>query len=883
MRTDMARPVRLSDYLPSDYLIDTVDLDVRLDGAQTRIHAKLAIRPNPKGRPNAPLVLDGDELTATKITLDGAELDLGTGFVTPDSLTLEKPPQRLFELAIDTVTDPAANTRLMGLYRSGSAYCTQCEAEGFRRITYFLDRPDVLSLYTTRIEADKSEAAILLGNGNLVASGDIPGTGRHFALWHDPHPKPCYLFALVGGNLASIHDSFTTSSGRKVALGIYVEPGNEGRATYAMDALIRSMAWDEKAFGREYDLDVFNIVAVSDFNMGAMENKGLNVFNDKFVLAQPETATDIDYAQIESVIAHEYFHNWTGNRITCRDWFQLCLKEGLTVFRDQEFSSDERSRAVKRITDVRNLRANQFPEDGGPLAHNVRPETYMEINNFYTSTIYEKGSEVIRMLKTLIGPDAFARGMDLYFERCDGSAATMEDFVACFAQSSGRDLSQFFRWYQQAGTPVLKVSTAYDASTGHYSVTLEQLTAPTPGQETKEPFVIPVALGLVGEKGGDIALHCADATAQENERGVFELTGQSRTLVFQNVYERPALSVLRGFSAPVKLDFAQGADELLTLLAHDSDPFNRWQSAQTIATRQMLDSISNFDMNRAGGDSSQLVHALGAVLEQAHVDPAFTAQVLTLPSEADLARELAKDVDPDIIHDMRKDLRRQIGDSLAIPLLQLYHDLAGTGPYQPDAESAGRRALRNCALDLITAGNPDIGLKLAQLQFESATNMTDQIAALSVLATRHGPERETAFAAFYHQHAANALVVDKWFVLQATIAERDTLERVQGLMAHPAFSLANPNRVRALIGAFATGNPVCFHAEDGSGYDFLKDQILVLDQRNPQIAARLSGAFRTWRWMERERAAHAKSALQKIAANPDLSADVRDIVSRSLA
>ena len=480
MRTDIAQPVRLSDYRPSDYLIDAVDLDIRLHLSATHVRARLAIRPNPMGRPGAPLVLDGDGLNATMVLLDGGAMDLSTLSIGPDRLTIAEPPRKAFELTIDTTVDPSANTQLMGLYRSGSAYCTQCEAEGFRRITYFLDRPDVLSIYTTRIEAEKAQAPVLLGNGNLVENGDLPGSARHYAVWHDPHPKPCYLFALVGGDLGSIHDTFTTQSGREVRLGIYVEHGKEPRAAYAMDALKRSMRWDEEAFGREYDLDVFNIVAVSDFNMGAMENKGLNVFNDKYVLALPQTATDLDYAHIEGVIAHEYFHNWTGNRITCRDWFQLCLKEGLTVFRDQEFSSDQRSRPVKRIADIRTLRAAQFPEDSGPLAHNVRPETYLEINNFYTPTIYEKGAEVIRMLKSLIGVDAFRKGMDLYFDRCDGTAATGEDFIACFAEVSGRDLTQFMRWYSQAGTPALTVTSDHDASAKTFTLTISQSTPRDP-------------------------------------------------------------------------------------------------------------------------------------------------------------------------------------------------------------------------------------------------------------------------------------------------------------------------------------------------------------------------------------------------------------------
>ena len=886
MRTDTAQPVRLSEYRAPDYLIDTVDLDIRLHLSATHVRARLAIRPNPKGRPGAPLMLDGDGLNATTVLLDGGALDPGVSAIGPDRLTITEPPRKAFELTIDTIVDPSANTQLMGLYRSGSAYCTQCEAEGFRRITYFLDRPDVLSVYTTRIEAEKTEAPVLLGNGNLVATGDVPGSSRHYAVWHDPHPKPCYLFALVGGDLGSIHDTFVTRSGRDVKLGIYVEHGKESRATYAMDALKRCMRWDEEAFGREYDLDVFNIVAVSDFNMGAMENKGLNVFNDKYVLALPQTATDLDYAHIEGVIAHEYFHNWTGNRITCRDWFQLCLKEGLTVFRDQEFSSDERSRPVKRIADIRTLRAAQFPEDSGPLAHNVRPETYLEINNFYTPTIYEKGAEVIRMLKALIGAEAFRKGMDLYFERCDGMAATVEDFIACFAEASGRDLAHFMRWYSQAGTPALTVTSAYDASAKTFTLTFAQSTAPTPGQPEKLPLVIPVALGLVGA-GGDLPLTTkasgeeGGASTRECASGVFELTAASRCIVFHNIAERPAPSVLRGFSAPVKLDLDSNAEDLLTLAARDSDLFNRWQAIQTLATRLLTESVGAI---RAGGLPSRherFAEALDSVLDAFAGDPAFTAQAISLPTEADMAREIGADVDPDAIHMARRELRRSLGAQLQPGLLRVYEALSTDAPYSPDARSAGARALRNAALDLICAGDARTGADIAMRQFESAHNMTDQFGALAVLSMLPGDQREQALDAFYRTHASDPLVVDKWFALQGLIPEEGTFDRVKTLMQHHAFTYANPNRLRSLIGSFAA-NLTQFHAADGRGYDLIASVVMEMDSRNPQVAARLLGAFRTWRSMEPGRRAHAQAALQRVAAVHGLSADVRDIVDRSL-
>jgi aminopeptidase N len=890
MRTDVAEPVRLKDYRVPDYLIDKVDLDVKLHPAATRVLARLAIRPNPLGRVNAALVLDGDGLTAKKIALDGRDLDLHrtevwNGVVTPDQFTLNAPPNRPFVVAIETEVDAAANTRLMGLYRSGSAYCTQCEAEGFRRITYFLDRPDVLSVYTVRLEADHSEAPLLLSNGNKIASGKIEGTPRHFAVWHDPFPKPCYLFALVGGDLGSIFDVFITRSGRKVALGIHVEHGKEPYAAYAMDALKRAMAWDEKVYGREYDLDVFNIVAVSDFNMGAMENKGLNIFNDKYILASPATATDTDYAQIESVIAHEYFHNWTGNRITCRDWFQLCLKEGLTVFRDHAFSADMRSAPVRRIGDVRTLRAQQFPEDAGPLAHNVRPDTYFEINNFYTATVYEKGAEIIRMLKVLIGDDAFRKGMDLYFDRYDGTAATIEEFISCFAETSGRDLAQFSRWYNQVGTPLVEATASYDEAAKTFTLDFSQSCKPTPGQEEKEPFVIPIALGLVAPGRGDIELRTGGhdgASAAELSRGVIELSTPRRRIVFRDVASRPVVSILRGFSAPVRLDTAASEADLIALISHDSDGFNRWQAAQTYAVRLLLRSVERIRAGEMPDRDKEFVAAIANVIEKS-ADPAFTAQAITLPGEADIAREIGEDVDPDAIHLAREALRKEIGQDAKQILLATCARLAPNGPYSPDALAAGRRALRNAALDLFAAGDKIEGARLATRQLEGATTMTDEIAALGVLAHIPGEERENALDAFYGAHAGEPLVIDKWFALQATIPERGTLDRVKTLMKHKAFSFSNPNRIRSLVGSFAAMNPTQFNAEDGSGYDFTAGMVLDLDAKNPQVAARLLSAFKSWRTMEPKRRTLAKAALRHVAAAAGLSPDVKDIAERSLA
>src|SRR6201993_2799649 len=608
MRTEQGRPVRLEDYRPPDWLVESVELDVSLEPTATRVRAALTLRPNGNGAAPAPLMLDGEALTLRALKLDGAALPPEQFVATPDQLTIAQPPQRRFRLEIETVVDPSANTQLLGLYRSGAIYCTQCEAEGFRRITYFPDRPDVMAVYTTRIEAEKADAPVLLANGNLIESGAITGTTRHFAVWHDPFPKPSYLFALVGGALGHIEDTFVTMSGRRVALRIYVEPGKEDRAGFAMDALKRAMRWDEQAFGREYDLDIFMIVAVSAFNMGAMENKGLNIFNDKYVLALPETATDTDFAGIEAVIAHEYFHNWTGDRITCRDWFQLCLKEGLTVFRDEEFSADMRSRAVERIRDVRARRSHQFVEDAGPLAHPVRPELYHEINNFYTTTVYDKGGEVVRMIKALLGADLFRKGMDLYFERHDGEAATVEQFVKCFADASGRDFSQFMRWYTQAGTPEVVAAPHYDARTQTFRLDVKQTVPPTPGQPSKKPMVIPLALGLVGKDGNDLPLVLE---GEPIERGVLELTEASRSFVFTGISEPPIPSVNRGFSAPINLTLPIGNDDLRFLAAHDRDPFNRWQAVQTLAMSLLTANVAALRQGAPARDDDGPMAGLG--------------------------------------------------------------------------------------------------------------------------------------------------------------------------------------------------------------------------------------------------------------------------------
>ena len=875
MRSDTTPVIRLKDYRVADYLIDTVDLDVKLAPDATLIVATLAMRPNPAGVAGATLTLDGDELDLLSLLIDG-ETASGDAFAsTPQQLVLHHPPSRPFSLTIETKIDPQANTKLMGLYRSNGVYCTQCEAEGFRRITYFLDRPDVMSVYTVRIEAEMADAPVLLSNGNPLESGTIEATSRHFAIWHDPHPKPAYLFALVGGDLGSISERFVTATGRNVTLNIYVEKGKEARAAYAMDALQRSMRWDEQVFGCAYDLDIFNIVAVSDFNMGAMENKGLNVFNDKYVLATAETATDIDYANIEAIIAHEYFHNWTGNRITCRDWFQLCLKEGLTVFRDQEFSSDMRSRAVKRIEDVLDLRERQFSEDAGPLSHAVRPEAYSEINNFYTATIYEKGAELIRMLKHLIGPADFKRGMDLYFLRCDGSAATIEDFIACFAEASGRDLTGFMLWYGQAGTPVVKATRCYDETTRRLDITFEQTTAPTPGQPNKQPLPMPITMAMVGAS--------AAGSPDETHAQVFVLDSRKATLSLDGVAPGAVPSLLRGFSAPVTLQTDLSDSEMAVLARHDSDPFNRWQAIQTLASRLLIERTDAIREERTLGADAHIGPALRGVIDGAHEDLAFAAFALQMPSVQEVARAIGANIDPQAIYDARESLRRDLGHALADPLQGLIATLHSDEPYSPDAKSAGRRALRTAALGLLAAAKPETAMPVLARLAASGDNMTARASALGIIARIPGDAREEALSGFAQEFSGNPLVLDKWFAMNATICEPGTLDRVKRLMTHPHYSMTNPNRFRSLIGAFAAANFTEFNRAGGEGYRFVGGLILEVDQLNPQVAARLATAFRTWKTLEPARRMQAESALRAIQGIDRISIDLKDIIERSLA
>ncbi|PDT05311.1 aminopeptidase N [Rhizobium chutanense] len=880
MRTDTGQVIHLADYRPTDFVLERVDLTFELDPTETKVEARLIFHRRPGADPAAPIVLDGDELTLSGLLFDQVEMDPSRYDATPESLTVRDLPESApFELTITTIINPEANTQLMGLYRTSGIYCTQCEAEGFRRITYFLDRPDVLAPFTVNIIADKDANPLLLSNGNFLGGAGY-GPGKHFAAWFDPHPKPSYLFALVAGDLGVVEDTFTTLSGREVVLKIYVEHGKEPRATYAMDALKRSMKWDEERFGREYDLDIFMIVAVSDFNMGAMENKGLNVFNDRYVLADPELATDADYANIEAVIAHEYFHNWTGNRITCRDWFQLCLKEGLTVYRDQEFSSDQRSRPVKRIADVRHLKSEQFPEDGGPLAHPVRPTTYREINNFYTRTVYEKGSEVTRMIATLLGKDDFKKGMDLYFDRHDGQAVTIEDFVTCFKDASGRDLTQFSLWYHQAGTPLVTASGSYDAAAGSFTLSLEQMIPATPGQQTKEPMHIPLSLALFGENGGKLEPSSVEGAEYAGE--VLHLTGRTQTAVFHGIGSRPVVSINRSFSAPINLHFDQSPADLAHLARHETDHFARWQALTDLALPNLLKAARDAREGKPVVCEATFVETLLAAAADESLEPAFRAQALALPSESDIARELGGNNDPDAIHAGRQAILKQIAEAGKDVFAGLYAAMTTPDDFSPDAKSAGLRALRNTALTYLSHAEQTPAR--AKAAFDAADNMTDLSHALTILAHRFPDSAQTreALESFRDRFAENALVIDKWFAIQAGIPGAKTLERVRALMDNPLFKRTNPNRMRSLVGTFAFANPTGFGRADGEGYRFLADQILDIDGRNPQLAARILTSMRSWRSLEPVRADHARSALTKIEQAPDLSTDVRDIVERTL-
>ncbi|MCL2430440.1 MAG: aminopeptidase N, partial [Alphaproteobacteria bacterium] len=826
----------------------------------------------------APLSLDGEEVELVGIRVDGATLESSRYERHSGGLVIPDLPGR-FVLETETLIAPERNSTLSGLYTSGGNFYTQCEAEGFRRITFFPDRPDVMARFSTTIEADRARYPVLLSNGNPAGAGDA-ADGRHWARWIDPHPKPCYLFALVAGDLIAARDTFTTRSGKHVALAIWVRRGDEDKCAHAMRSLKAAMKWDEDVFGLEYDLDVFNIAAVSDFNMGAMENKGLNIFNSKYVLARPDTATDADYESIETVIGHEYFHNWTGDRVTCRDWFQLSLKEGLTVFRDQEFSADLGSRAVKRLADVRRLRAGQFPEDDGPLAHPVRPDSYMQIDNFYTATVYQKGAEVVRMLHTLIGPANFRKGMDLYIERHDNQAVTIEDFVAAMQDASGVDLSQFSVWYSQAGTPVLSVEDTYDRDARRYTLSVRQTTKPTPGQATKRALPIPLAMGLLDPSGAELPTRLAgENTAQRGTR-VLLLDGDRQDFVFEDVPLAPVPSLLRNFSAPVKLTGVP-RERLHFLAARDTDPFVRWDSGQQYATAALLDLITAQHRGAAMHADAGLIEAIAATLAHSDADPAFAAEALSLPSEAFVADQM-EIADPDAIHAARDFLRTEIGRTLGEALSARYAALAEPGAYRIDGHSIGKRALRNVCLAYLAAGQPD-GIRLAKTQFDTNRNMTDQLAALGVLSQTEAPERQAALETFYQRWRGDDLVLDKWFAIQAVSSRPRALADVEALYIHPDFDIRNPNRVRALVSAFASGNQVRFHDASGAGYRFLADAVVALDRLNPQVAARIVTPLGLWRRQSAARQALMQGELQRILATPGLSKNTYEQVSKSLA
>ncbi|MFC4238366.1 aminopeptidase N [Thalassospira xianhensis] len=873
--SDQPQVIRREDYTAPAFLIEKVELVFELDRDVTNVKSRLFVHANPvRGTGGGDMVhLDGEDMKLVSVSVDDRKLGVDEYSVDPSGLSFAAPGET-FVVDIETQISPAANTRLEGLYVSQSAFCTQCEAEGFRRITYFPDRPDVMATYKVTIHADKANCPVLLSNGNLIDSGDLDGN-RHFAVWEDPFPKPSYLFALVAGDLACVEDSFKTMSGRDVALRIFVEHGNEDRCDYAMDSLKRSMKWDEEVYGLEYDLDLFNIVAVSDFNMGAMENKSLNVFNAKYILAKPDTATDTDYELIESIVAHEYFHNWSGNRVTCRDWFQLSLKEGLTVFRDQEFSADQRSRPVQRIKDVAQLRARQFPEDGGPLAHPVRPDSYMEINNFYTATVYEKGAELIRMMHTLLGAEGYRKGIDLYFDRHDGQAVTCDDFAKAMEDANDVDLSQLKIWYSQAGTPSLSWHGEHDADTKQFHLTVAQKTEPTPGQPDKVALHMPIAIGLLGRDGRELVSRTVQLTKAEQE------------FVFDNIDQVPVVSFNRGFSAPVNVATEQPHEELVFLMGHDSDAFNRWEAGQKYATALMLSAITEFEKNggdadAALGDVTEFVAAMRATLINEELDKAFRADALVLPGEEFLS-EQRKPANPEAIHQVRNALRKRIGSDLRAEFGNAYHQNASNAAFTPDAESAGQRALRATALSYLVASGDDEFADLAAEQYRTADNMTDRMAALSVLNHLDHPGRVEALADFEARFGKDTVVMDKWFGLQAMSSRGDTLARVKDLMSHPLFTMRNPNKVRSLIGAFAMANPRHFHAADGSGYAFYTDRLIELDDINPQVAARLCAPLGKWAKYDEARADLMKASLDRILAKPDISRDLYEIASKSRA
>ncbi len=881
-----ARPgtIYLRDYRPPEFLISRTELTVELHEDHALVDAVLQLSRAAGADVAAPLVLHGQELELEEVALDGEVLASDAYATDADSLTLADVPDA-FTLRTRTRIRPQDNTSLEGLFKSRAMFCTQCEAEGFRKITYYLDRPDVMSVFTVTVSADRQRYPVLLSNGNCTGTSELPG-GRHSATWHDPFPKPAYLFALVAGDLSVVSDSFTTCSGREVALHIYVEAKDLDKCDHAMRSLQQAMRWDEEVFGREYDLDIFNIVAVDDFNMGAMENKSLNIFNTSCVLTSPDITTDAGFQRVQAIVAHEYFHNWSGNRVTCRDWFQLSLKEGFTVFRDAEFSSDMGSRTVKRVEDATLLRTAQFAEDAGPMAHPVRPDSFMEINNFYTLTVYEKGAEVVRMIHTLLGPEAFRRGSDLYFERHDGQAVTCEDFVQAMEDASGVDLTQFRNWYSQAGTPELAVTDEYDATNRVYTLRVAQSCPPTPESSDKQPFVIPLAMGLLGD-AGNLRLTLrgapADADTADNTHLVLTVNAPEQEFVFEDVPERPVPSLLRGFSAPVRLRYDYTKADLCALMRRDDDGFVRWDSAQALATQVIREVEEGISRDAATAPDELLLEAAADLLRDESLDYAMVADMLILPSENYLAELAAQagGADVDTIHAARNRVRQGVGQANEALFLATYERLASSAPYAPDADQVAARALRNVCLGYLVAADAGY-LELAQQQFAQANNMTDRYAGLRELAFYgNDAQRAAALDSFYADWQHEALVVNQWFQLQAAIPDGVALERVRGLLEHRDFDMRNPNKVRAVVGVFAGQNPVNFHRADGEGYRFLGDIVSELNGSNPQVAARLLGPLTKWR-SYRGRAEPMRAELKRLAALPELSPDVFEVVSKSL-
>ena len=885
MRTEQPKMIYLKDYQAPDYLIDETHLTFELFDDHSLVHAQLVMRRNPeRGAGLPPLVLDGELMELLGVKLDDTDLTADQYQLAADSLTLQ-PRSDVFTVDTSVRIHPETNTALEGLYKSTGMFCTQCEAEGFRKITYYLDRPDVMSRFTTTLIADQQQYPILLSNGNPVGNGPQED-GRHWATWEDPFKKPAYLFALVAGDLWCVEDSFTTLSGRDVALRIYVEPENIDKCAHAMTSLKKSMRWDEEAYGREYDLDIFMIVAVNDFNMGAMENKGLNIFNSSAVLARAETATDAAHQRVEAIVAHEYFHNWSGNRVTCRDWFQLSLKEGFTVYRDAGFSADMHSPTVKRIQDVAYLRTHQFAEDAGPMAHAVRPDSFIEISNFYTLTVYEKGSEVVGMLHTLLGAEGFRKGSDLYFERHDGQAVTCDDFIRAMEDANGVELNQFKRWYSQAGTPRLQVSEHFDAQARTYSLTLRQSCPETPDKVEKLPFVIPVALGLLDASGQELPLRLADEATAVGTSRVLAVTDAEQTFTFVDIAEQPLPSLLRGFSAPVKLSFPYSRDQLMFLMQHDTDGFNRWDAGQQLSVQVLQEMIGQYQRGESLAMDSRLLTALASVLDNTELDPAMVAEMLSLPSEAYLA-EISEVADVDGIHAAREFARKQLADGLFDGLWARYQanrEVSRSTAYVAEKEHFARRALQNIALSyLMLSERPEV-LAATLEQYDACDNMTERLTALAVLVNSpFEAEKARALQAFAEHFKDNPLVMDQWFSVQAASGLPGGLARVKALMQHPAFTLKNPNKVRALIGAFAGQNLINFHAADGSGYRFLADLVIELNALNPQIASRQLSPLTRWRKYDSKRQALMKAELERILTSGPLSSDVYEVVSKSLA